>query len=542
MVQVLDELLAKYETLPEKGQAAFAEHIDRATGGLKWVPNPGPQTEAYFSKADVLLFGGEPGGGKTQLGLGLAFNCHERSLICRRQYTDLGFIIDSAIEIHGSRDGYSGQPPPSLNHAGGVIDFGAAARVGDEHKRMGNPHDLIVFDEATQFVYSQIRFISAWNRSSKPGQRCRVVLATNPPLTPAGLWVLKMFAPWFTPGHPYAAKSGDIRWVCIDENDDEYWVDEAGEYEFVRPDGSKYTRHAESRSYIASGLEDNPSYNPDEYRKKLDALPAEIRKVLLGGFTQGFKDRAFQVIPTAWIMAAFERWKLNRKPAPDIPMTAVGVDPTGGGDDAMVIACRHDWHYLPLLEYAGHEFDKEKLGAEQAARIVAARRDRAVIGCDMGGGYGQAIFEKLQDNLERGEFLSIKGAEKAIGRTRDGQFGFINRRSELYWKFREALNPEQDFGSPIELPEDMELLADLTAVDYELTANGYKVTPKDAPGKDTDCVRSRLGRSPNKGDAVVNAWAVGDRMVPKGQKYSRGRSGTTTPGVNLGPRHRRIRR
>jgi hypothetical protein len=135
----------------------------------------------------------------------------------------------------------------------------------------------------------------------------------------------------------------------------------------------------------------------------------------------------------------------------------------------------------------------------------------------------------------------LKGAEKSVARTRDGKMGFYNQRAERYWKLREALDPDQDGGSPIALAEDLELLADLTALTYEVTPRGYKVTPKDSEGENTDCVRSRLGRSPNKGDAVVNAWAVGDRLVPKGQRYSRPRGGTT-PGVNLGPRHRPIRR
>ncbi len=27
-------------------------------GAKKWIPNAGPQTDAYYSKADVLLYGG----------------------------------------------------------------------------------------------------------------------------------------------------------------------------------------------------------------------------------------------------------------------------------------------------------------------------------------------------------------------------------------------------------------------------------------------------------------------------------------------------
>jgi hypothetical protein len=32
---------------------------------MVWVPNPGPQTDAYLSEADILLYGGQAGGGKS---------------------------------------------------------------------------------------------------------------------------------------------------------------------------------------------------------------------------------------------------------------------------------------------------------------------------------------------------------------------------------------------------------------------------------------------------------------------------------------------
>ena len=49
------------------------------TAQFAWVPNPGPQTDAYFSPADELFYGGQSGGGKTDLGLGLALTAHRRS-------------------------------------------------------------------------------------------------------------------------------------------------------------------------------------------------------------------------------------------------------------------------------------------------------------------------------------------------------------------------------------------------------------------------------------------------------------------------------
>ena len=71
-----------------------------------WVPQPGPQTEAFHSPADVLFYGGQAGGGKTDLLLGLALTAHKRSILFRREYEQLKGIIDRSIDIIGNRNDY----------------------------------------------------------------------------------------------------------------------------------------------------------------------------------------------------------------------------------------------------------------------------------------------------------------------------------------------------------------------------------------------------------------------------------------------------
>ena len=78
---------------------------------------------------------------------------HKRSLIMRRQYTDLGHIIEEVLKFNGGKVGFNGSPPPKLKRPHGqVIDLGAASKVGDEQHWQGNPHDFIGIDEATQFA------------------------------------------------------------------------------------------------------------------------------------------------------------------------------------------------------------------------------------------------------------------------------------------------------------------------------------------------------------------------------------------------------
>ena len=523
---LLQELLDSVKKLtPDQRQELERDTREITRSLKKWVPNPGPQADAYWSDADVLLYGGEPGGGKSQLILGLAFNRHENSLIMRRQYTDLDALTDEAIKINGSRDGFNGKAPPVLRHDHGRIDFGAAARPGDEQSWMGRPHDLLGLDEGSQFLEQQVRFLRGWVRTTTPGQRTRTVIATNPPLNTDGVWLVKMFAPWLSEKYPHPARQGELRWVVVDEDDQDIWVDGPGTYEIA---GGK-TREAESRTYIHAALRDNPQLAVTDYQKRIDSMPAEIRRILLGGFQETFRDDQFQVMPTEWVRAAMRRWR--PQPPHGIPMVTIACDPAAGGQAKSTVVGRHDWWYGEILAVPGA---KTPLGRDVAGLIVANRRDGALIVIDMGGGYGGAVYECLIDNIGEDEIVRYLGSESSVQRSIDGKLAFVNKRAEAHWRFREALDPSQPNGSPIALPDDPELFADLTATTFQMTPSGIKVLPKSSPSGDS--VMARLGRSPDKGDAVIMAWSAGDRLIPMGRPY-RARRGFI-PKVNLGPRRR----
>jgi hypothetical protein len=80
----LSEVLDLLAGLPKKERAQVLTLARKSISANAWVPNVGPQTEAYYSEADEIFYGGEAGGGKTDLGVGLALTEHQRSLILRR--------------------------------------------------------------------------------------------------------------------------------------------------------------------------------------------------------------------------------------------------------------------------------------------------------------------------------------------------------------------------------------------------------------------------------------------------------------------------
>lgn len=532
---LLDEMIGRYGALPKDKQEQLARDALAATDGLSWIPNPGPQTQAYYCKADVLLYGGQGGGGKSSLLNGLAATRHRRSLIMRRQYTNLTALIDEALEINGGRKGYNGAIPPSIRNNDRFIEFGACAHLGDEQSWQGQPHDLIGFDEAAQFLESQIRFLMGWNR---PGtgvpvdQRCRVVLASNPPVTAEGQWMVEMFAAWLDPNHPNPAAHGELRWYVTDEAGKDREVD--GPEQIVtgriKEDGNPEVLTPLSRTFIPASLSDNPFLRDTGYDAQLDALPEPLRSAVRdGNFMAARQDDMRQLIPSAWVHAAQQRF--TERPPYDVPMCAMGVDIAQGGPDETVLAIRYDGWYAPLIAVPGKDTPD---GPSAAALVIKHRRDDCDIIIDMGGGYGGSCLDHLKGN-DIEHLYAYKGAEGSTRRTSDRKLTFFNRRSEAWWRFREALDPSQRHGSPISLPADSKLVADLTSPTFDIGMRGIQVETKEKLVK-------RLGRSPDRGDAVVMAWHRGARAQTHARTWNSEEQGMgkRRPQVRLG--HERKRR
>lgn len=462
-----------------------------------------PQVEAFYSAADVLLYGGAAGGGKTDLLIGLATTAHNKAVIFRNAYVDLTGVEQRILEIY---------PRPAWN--GGdlilkwedrILELGALAKPGAEYGWRGRPHDFVGVDEAADVAADKIRFVLGWLRSTKPGQRKRAVLASNPPIGGSGEYLIEWFAPWLDPMFAEPAKPGELRWCVVDPAGETVWVEGPGLYEI---EGDTEPREAHSRTFIPALMKDNPYLAGTGYEKQIDALPEPLRTQLkTGDFMAGRKDHALQVIPSAWVDAATERWKAG-KPRGQA-MTAVGADVAVSIDETVISRLYGTW-FDQLIKHPGKA---TATGPETAGIIIAARRGTAEIAIDMTGGWGLMTRDALA-GMEI-DVTPVVFSAAGQGRDRSGKLKFKNKRAELWWKFREALDPEAPEPENVGLPDDRRLKAQLTAPRFSVVNGEIKIESKDD-------VAERLGSSTDDADAVIIAWSVRHQfMTPTERRKGR---------------------
>lgn len=457
-----------------------------------WSPQPGPQTAAYTSLADELYYGGSAGGGKSDLLIGLASTAHRKSIIFRREFPQLKDIIGRVRELADQHGRYNGQEHIMRLLDGRIIEFGAVQYPDTVRKYRGRPHDLKAFDELPEFTERQYRFLNGWKRTTRPGQRTRTVAAGNPPTDPAGEWVIRHWGPWLDRQHPRPALPGELRWYAMVagkeiEREDATPFDHAGE-----------TITPTSRTFIPARLADNPLLVATGYGATLGALPEPLRSQLLNGdFFAGVADDPYQVIPTEWVRLAQQRWRERERPLVvrdgrrlPAPLSAVGVDVARGGDDKTCLARRYDNWYAPVETHPGSSTPD---GQAAARLVIAALVEGGHANIDTIG-VGASVYDQCSNLGANVNGVMFSAA--APNRDKSGRLSFVNLRAYAYWSLREALDPVT--GDDLALPDDAELLADLCAPRWSMRLRGVQLESKDD-------LKKRIGRSPDRGDAVVLA-------------------------------------
>jgi len=183
------------------------------------------------------------------------------------------------------------------------------------------------------------------------------------------------------------------------------------------------------------------------------------------------------VIPLEWVQNAVERDIVS---TPDDP-TFSGVDVARQGGDKSIIITRH-----------GNVFDKEiksfnGLDTMQLAGWVnlhiSEERPRDIAVDVVGMGYG--VYDRVREVGNR--IVGVNVAESTTNKAK-----FERLRDELWWRTREEFQK-----GTISIPNDEELIFELSNVKYEVRSNGkIKIESKKE-------MKRRGVQSPNKADALV---------------------------------------
>lgn len=260
-------------------------------------PQPGPQTQFLSSAADICVYGGAAGGGKTwALLLEPLRHINNRKFSCvtfRRTYPQIrnpGGLWDESGSVYRALGAKSNEADLRwLFPSGATVRFAHLQYEKDVYAWQGSQIPLINFDELTHFTQKQFLYLMSRNRSMS-GVRPYMRATTNPD---ADSWVKRFLAPWVDDEHPeFPFPAGQLRYFTQD-NDQILWVDAKWRDENGLP--------GKTLTFIPASVFDNKALlaaNP-EYLANLRALPyVEQQRLLYGNWK--VRPEAGKVFNRGW--------------------------------------------------------------------------------------------------------------------------------------------------------------------------------------------------------------------------------------------------
>ena len=283
-------------------------------------PQAGPQERFLSSPADIVIYGGSAGSGKTfgELLDPLRYITTVKgfgAVIFRRttpQITSQGGLWDTSANIYPLARGV-----PNRTELKWVFPpFGNTIKMAhleyDRHvyDYQGAQIPLIEFDELTHFTETQFWYLLSRNRSVC-GVRPYIRATCNPD---PDSWVAKFIEWWIDQetGYPIEERSGILRWF-VRVNNVLVWADSPEELEKMHPGIP-----ARSVTFIPAKLDDNPALTSKDpqYKANLLALPyVEMMRLLHGNWK--IRPKAGDVFRREWFGQDFQyslmqnQWQLK---------------------------------------------------------------------------------------------------------------------------------------------------------------------------------------------------------------------------------------
>jgi predicted phage terminase large subunit-like protein len=249
------------------------------------APQPGPQSDFLSSTADIAIYGGAAGGGKSYALLLDPLRHYDNGkfagVIFRRLSTHVrnpGGLWDESVNLYGKLGAKGWESRLEWKFPrGGTMKFGHLEYEKNVYDWQGSQVPFIGFDELTHFTEKQFWYMMSRNRSMSgiPGY---VRATTNPDKRS---WVRHLIDWWIGPdGFPIQERSGKIRWF-IRMGEEIIWADHWNDLT------TKYGTEVipKSLTFIPAKLQDNRILTEKDpaYLGTLKALARVERERLLDG-------------------------------------------------------------------------------------------------------------------------------------------------------------------------------------------------------------------------------------------------------------------
>lgn len=254
-------------------------------------PNDGPQTDFLSSSADIVVYGGSAGGGKSYAllidplrDIGVqGFTC----LVLRKENTQLtsgGGLWDTACELYAPFKTETRQTP-RMQHvfkSGAKVEFSHLQKEYSTKSWDGSQLAEICFDELQHFSERQFWYMLSRNRSTC-GVPSRMRATCNPD---PDSFLVKLLAWWIDEdGYPIIERSGVIRYFIRTDNKMSWYDSYEDAYEENKEGVDAGDLFVKSFTFIRATLDDNPKLleiDPS-YKANLSSMFEYERKRLLLG-------------------------------------------------------------------------------------------------------------------------------------------------------------------------------------------------------------------------------------------------------------------
>lgn len=267
----------------------------------KFKPNPGPQTQFVSSDADILVYGGAAGSGKTRGALldWSRFVNHPsaRGVFFRRTYPMIkagGGPWDEAVSFYRQIFGKT----LKINESSKDITFPSGAQLAFrsmQHEKnrfdwQGAQLTWVCFDEGTHFSWPMVNYLISRLRSSA-GMKTYLRVTCNPD---AESWLAGFIDWWIDPrsGYPIPERGGVIRHMYI-INDVPKMYASAEEAKAAHPDLAEVS-DPQTVTFVPGKLQDTPQLGRDYLSRLMAQTEVEKERLAKGNWKITASDGIFK--------------------------------------------------------------------------------------------------------------------------------------------------------------------------------------------------------------------------------------------------------